>query len=177
MDSDPAPDLAFDLAPGLGDELLLDGAPWRVVDVAPALALAEMAAAVLDDEGIEVALFAVDPPSGALSFPDDADPIAPAIVLVPRAAEADARALLADAIEDFAGDDAERLLAELAATGVDAAALGFDPALVAAFAERRAADASAAPDDASTAAAGDPAGDGAGDRAGGSADPSPSDER
>lgn len=100
----------------VGDAVELDGAPWRVVDLAPAYALAEMAAEVLAEAGHEVAVFAVDAETGRLGPPTDREGVGAAVVLVPEAETEPALAHLEAEITDYSGDDLDELMALMQAS-------------------------------------------------------------
>ena len=103
----------------VGDAVELDGAAWRIVDLAPAVALAEMAADVLADAEFDVVVFAIDPDSGRLAPPTDREGVGAAVVLVPDADTERALAHLEAEITDYTGDDLDELMALMESDGAD----------------------------------------------------------
>lgn len=95
-----------------GATLTLQGDVWTVVDVAPAEPLAEMVAAILEDEGFVTIVRAAAALGDALSHLGVA-PAATAVVLVPQADAEAALALIAETVTDFEGDELEAALALL----------------------------------------------------------------
>lgn len=96
-----------------GTTLLLNGDPWTVVDVAPAEPLAEMVAALLEDEGYVAIIRGVASLADALAHLG-VGPAGAAAVLVPAADAEAALALIAETVTDYEGDDLEAALAALA---------------------------------------------------------------
>lgn len=103
-----------------GTTVTLNGDPWTVVDVAPAAPLAEMVAALLEDEGFVAVVRGVDLLGDALTHLGVGSAGA-TVVLVPEADGEAALALIAQTVTDYEGDDLEVALAALAD---DPAALG-----------------------------------------------------
>jgi hypothetical protein len=103
-----------------GTTVTLNGDPWTVVDVAPAAPLAEMVAALLEDEGFVAVVRGVDLLGDALSHLGVGSAGA-TVVLVPEADGEAALALIAETVTDYEGDDLDAALAALA---TDPAALG-----------------------------------------------------
>ena len=96
-----------------GSVVTLSGDAWTVVDVAPAMPLAEMVAALLEDEGF---VTQVRPAAGvpdALAHLGVGESSA-AVVLVPSQDAERALALIAETVTDYVGDDLEAALAALA---------------------------------------------------------------
>lgn len=94
-----------------GDTRRINGDNWMVVDVAPAPELAEMAAVILQDDGYPTLT------RGADIFDDGLKALGAqyrglTYVLVPEAQGEAALALLAEAIEDFEGEDLEQFMRE-----------------------------------------------------------------
>ena len=92
-----------------GQQLLINGDRWTVVDVAPAAELAEMVAVILEEEGFAVYT------RGASTFSSDVlshlgmtTPGA-TYVLVPEADAERALALIAETVTDYEGEDLEDL--------------------------------------------------------------------
>ena len=95
-----------------GNVVILNGDEWTVVDVAPAMPLAEMVAALLEDEGF---VAVVRPAAGipdALTHLGVTD-AGVSVVLVPSVDAERALALIEETVTDYTGDDLEAVLAEL----------------------------------------------------------------
>lgn len=103
-----------------GTQIVLNGDPWTVVDVAPAMPLAEMVAALLEDEGFVAVVRAAAGVPDALTHLGVTD-AGTSVVLVPSADAERALALIEETVTDYVGDDLETALAELAS---DPSALG-----------------------------------------------------
>jgi hypothetical protein len=103
-----------------GTTITLNGDPWTVVDVAPAAPLAEMVAALLEDEGYVAVVRGADFLGDTLAHLGVGTAGA-SVVLVPEADAAGALALIAETVTDYEGDDLDVALAALAA---DPTALG-----------------------------------------------------
>jgi hypothetical protein len=103
-----------------GTTVTLNGDPWTIVDVAPAAPLAEMVAALLEDEGFVAVVRGVDLLGDALTHLGVGSSGA-TVVLVPAADGEAALALIAETVTDYEGDDLDAALAALA---TDPAALG-----------------------------------------------------
>jgi len=95
-----------------GTELVLNGDAWTVVDVAPAMPLAEMVAALLEEEGFVAVVRAAAGIPDALTHLGVSD-AGVSIVLVPSADAARALELIAATVTDYTGDDLEAVLADL----------------------------------------------------------------
>jgi hypothetical protein len=105
-----------------GNVVVLNGDEWTVVDVAPAMPLAEMVAALLEDEGF---VAVVRPAAGipdALAHLGVTDSNV-SLVLVPSDDAERALALIEETVTDYFGDDLDAVLAELER---DPNALGVD---------------------------------------------------
>lgn len=96
-----------------GTTVTLNGDPWTIVDVAPAAPLAEMVAALLEDEGYVAVVRGVDLLGDALTHLGVGGAGA-TVVLVPEADGAAALALIAETVTDYEGDDLDAALAALA---------------------------------------------------------------
>ena len=103
-----------------GTTVTLNGDPWTVVDVAPAAPLAEMVAALLEDEGYVAVVRGFDMLGDALTHLGVGS-VGTTVVLVPEADAEAALALIAETVTDYEGDDLDAALAALAD---DPAALG-----------------------------------------------------
>ena len=96
-----------------GTEIVLNGDPWTVVDVAPAMPLAEMVAALLEDEGFVAVVRAAAGVPDALTHLGVTDS-GTSVVLVPSADAERALALIEETVTDYVGDDLEAALSDLA---------------------------------------------------------------
>ena len=110
-----------------GETRLINGDRWTVVDIAPAAPLAEMVAAILEEEGFVVMTRGVDRVDDAFSHLG-AVSAGTTVVLVPEADAERALALIAETVTDYQGEDLERILAEMGdgASAADLEALGID---------------------------------------------------
>jgi hypothetical protein len=106
-----------------GTTITLNGDPWTVVDVAPAEPLAEMVAALLEEEGFVAIVRGTAGLGDALAHLGVGSAGA-SVVLVPEDDAEAALALIAETVTDYEGDDLEEALAALAD---DPAALGAAP--------------------------------------------------
>lgn len=96
-----------------GTTVTLNGDPWTIVDVAPAAPLAEMVAALLEDEGYVAVVRGIDLLGDALTHLGVGSAGA-TVVLVPEADAEAALALIAETVTDYEGDDLDEALAALA---------------------------------------------------------------
>lgn len=103
-----------------GAVITLNGDRWTVVDVAPAEPLAEMVAAILEDEGIVSVVRGTDPVDDVYSHLGGAR-VGTTVVLVPEAEAERALAIIADTVTDYQGEELQALLEE----GVDPSELGL----------------------------------------------------
>ena len=92
-----------------GETLVVNGDPWTVVDVAPAAPLAEMVAALLEDEGFVVMVRGLDLHSDAISHLGTTS-VMTTYVLVPEGQAEAATALIAETVTDYEGPELERLM-------------------------------------------------------------------
>lgn len=104
-----------------GRTVVINGDPWTVVDVAPAQALAEMVAALLEDEGMVAMVRSTDLLSDMFSNLG-ASSVGSAVVLVPEADAERALALIAETVTDFEGEELDAIMQAIAA-GADPEAL------------------------------------------------------
>lgn len=93
-----------------GTVVTLNGDPWTVVDVAPAEPLAEMVAAILEDEGIVAVVRGADPLDDVYSHLGGSR-VGTTLVLVPEGEAERALALIAETVTDYQGDELEAFLA------------------------------------------------------------------
>ncbi len=96
----------------MGTVVTLNGDPWTIVDVAPAEPLAEMVAAILEEEGMVAVVRGADPLDDVYSHLGGSR-VGTTVVLVPQADAERALALIAETVTDYQGDE----LAELLASG------------------------------------------------------------
>jgi hypothetical protein len=107
-----------------GKTILFNGDPWTVVDVAPAEPLAEMVAALLEDEGYVAVVRGIALLGDTLAHLGVGSAGA-SVVLVPEADAEAALALIEETVTDYHGDDLEAAMVALAE---DPSALGeVDP--------------------------------------------------
>ena len=130
-----------------GQTVVINGDRWTVVDVAPAQALAEMVAALLEDEGMVAMVRGSELLTDAFSNLG-AGGVGSAVVLVPEADAERALKLIEETVTDFEGEELEAIM--------DAIAAGADPEEVLGGAgdlgtERGASSAEEAPDEDETA--------------------------
>lgn len=111
-----------------GDSYLINGDRWTVVDVAPAAALAEMVAALLEEEGFVVVVRGVDVMGDVLSHLGS-HTVGTSLVLVPEADAARAMALVEETVTDYQGEELEAVLRQMEAEGAsleELEAMGVD---------------------------------------------------
>lgn len=110
-----------------GETRMINGDRWTAVDVAPAAPLAEMVAALLEEEGFVVMTRGLDQVDDAFSHLGAVSAGATA-VFVPEADAQRAMALISETVTDYQGEELEELLAQLGegATLADLEALGFE---------------------------------------------------
>jgi hypothetical protein len=107
-----------------GTTVTLNGDPWTVVDVAPAEPLAEMVAAILEDEGFVAVVRGIALLGDTLAHLG-VGAAGVSVVLVPEADAEAALALIAETVTDYEGDDLAEALVQLEG---DPSALGaVDP--------------------------------------------------
>jgi methylated-DNA-protein-cysteine methyltransferase related protein len=96
-----------------GNSITLNGDLWTIVDVAPAEPLAEMVAALLEEEGFVAVVRGTELLGDALAHLGVGS-VGHALVLVPAADAEAALALIAETVTDYEGDDLEVALNLLA---------------------------------------------------------------
>ncbi|CAN5658696.1 hypothetical protein BH23DEI1_BH23DEI1_09010 [soil metagenome] len=101
-----------------GSTITLSGDRWTVVDVAPAAPLAEMVAALLEEEGFVAQTRGADALTHLGTFTAGVT-----LVVVPEAQGEAALALIAETVTDYEGEELDEVLARLA---LDPGALGSD---------------------------------------------------
>jgi hypothetical protein len=107
-----------------GTTITLNGDPWTVVDVAPAEPLAEMVAALLEEEGYVAVVRGIALLGDTLAHLG-VGAAGVSVVLVPEEDAEAALALIAETVTDYEGDALDDAMARLAA---DPSALGaLDP--------------------------------------------------
>lgn len=92
-----------------GRTVVLNGDRWTVVDVAPAQALAEMVAALLEDEGMVAMVRGADLLTDVFSNLGAAG-AGSAVVLVPEPDAERALTLIAETVTDYQGDELEAIM-------------------------------------------------------------------
>lgn len=95
-----------------GETLLVNGDNWMIVDVAPAAALAEMVAVILEEEGFIVMTKGPDSVTDIFSHMGTTS-IGTSYVLVPEKDGQRALELIAETVTDYEGDELEALMAEM----------------------------------------------------------------
>ena len=100
-----------------GTTVTINGERWTIVDVAPAAELAEMVAALLEEEGFVTITRGAGFASDALTHLGT-HAIGTSYVLVPEEAAEPAMALIEETVTDYEGDDLKALLAEIEASGL-----------------------------------------------------------
>lgn len=101
-----------------GDTVRFNGDLWTVVDVAPAEPLAEMVAAILEEEGFTVAVRGVNLLADVLGTLGSVSSET-TLVLVPQGQAEAALQLIAETVTDFEGDELEAFLADFGTHAVD----------------------------------------------------------
>lgn len=104
-----------------GETVVINGDPWTVVDVAPAAELAEMVAALLEDEGFVTMTRGPGTGSDALTHLGT-HAIGTSYVLVPQGDAERAQKIIEATVTDYEGEDLDALLQEIAASGLTAEA-------------------------------------------------------
>jgi hypothetical protein len=94
-----------------GETILLNGDNWTIVDVAPALELAEMVAVLLEEEGFPVVVRGLD---GDVFSHMGASGIGTTYVLVPENDAERALTLIAATVTDYEGEDMDKVLEQMA---------------------------------------------------------------
>ena len=100
-----------------GDTVVINGDRWTVVDVAPAAELAEMVAALLEDEGFVTMTRGPGSGSDALTLLGT-HAIGTSYVLVPERDAERAQKIIEATVTDYEGEDLDALLQEIAASGL-----------------------------------------------------------
>src|SRR5690606_35423657 len=97
-----------------GETVVINGDNWTVVDEAPAAPLAEMVAALLEEEGFVVMVRGLDPQSDTFSHLGSTS-VTTTFVLVPEAQAEAASVLIAETVTDFQGTELDALMDQMAA--------------------------------------------------------------
>jgi|JRYE01.1.fsa_nt_gb hypothetical protein len=97
-----------------GESVVINGDTWTVVDEAPAAPLAEMVAALLEEEGFVVMVRGLDLQSDAFSHLGSTS-VTTTFVLVPENQADAAVALIAETVTDFEGPALDELMDKMAA--------------------------------------------------------------
>lgn len=101
-----------------GETLVINGDRWTVVDAAPAEPLAEMVAALLEDEGFVVMVRGLDLHSDAISHLGTSS-VMTTYVLVPEGQAEAANDLIAETVTDYEGPELESLMSKMASGEVE----------------------------------------------------------
>ena len=96
-----------------GESALINGDTWTVVDVAPAAPLAEMVAAILEEEGFVTIVRGAGGMADVLTHLG-AHSSETTLVLVPEAQAQAALDLIAETVTDYEGEELDALLEEMA---------------------------------------------------------------
>ncbi len=107
-----------------GETVVVNGDEWTVVDEAPAAPLAEMVAALLEDEGFVVMVRGLDLQSDAFSHLGSIS-VTATHVLVPKEQAEAAMRLIAETVTDYQGVELDDLMERL---GRGEAVEGFESA-------------------------------------------------
>jgi hypothetical protein len=95
-----------------GESLVMNGDKWTVVDVAPAMPLAEMVAGILEDEGFVVAVRGAEMLADVFSHLGSVT-ASTTYVLVPENDAQRALKLIEETVTDFEGEELDELLAKM----------------------------------------------------------------
>lgn len=95
-----------------GETIVMNGDNWTIVDVAPAMPLAEMVASILEDEGFVVSVRGAELMGDVMSHLGVTSP-STAYVLVPEQDAERALKLIEETVTDFEGEELEDLLAKM----------------------------------------------------------------
>jgi hypothetical protein len=109
-----------------GETVVINGDRWTVVDMAPAQALAEMVAALLEEEGMVAMVRGSDLLADMFSNLG-ASSVGSAVVLVPEADAERALKLIEETVTDFEGDELEAIMGAIAAGADPEEVLGGAP--------------------------------------------------
>ena len=97
-----------------GETALINGDTWTVVDVAPAQPLAEMVAAILEEEGFVTIVRGAGGMAADMLATLGAYTTETTFVLVPEAQAQAALDLIAETVTDYEGEELDKLLEEMA---------------------------------------------------------------
>ncbi len=97
-----------------GESTLINGDTWTVVDVAPAEPLAEMVAAILEEEGFVAMVRGAGGVAADMLASLGAYTTETTLVLVPEAQAQAALDLIAETVTDYEGEELDVLLEEMA---------------------------------------------------------------
>lgn len=95
-----------------GESVTLNGDQWTIVDVAPAAPLAEMVAAILEDEGMVALVRGADLLADVFSHLGSTSAQV-SYVLVPAGDAERALAVIAETVTDYEGEELDELLARM----------------------------------------------------------------
>ncbi len=91
-----------------GETLEFEGKLWTVVDIVPSVSLAEMAAVILEEEGISAIICTLE--ENEFSESNNENQFGTAYVLVPESESSRALELIQDSVTDYKGAQIEELL-------------------------------------------------------------------
>lgn len=95
-----------------GESLVMNGDNWTIVDVAPAMPLAEMVAAILEEEGFVVAVRGAEMLADVFSHLGSVT-ASTTYVLVPEKDAERATKLIDETVTDYEGEELEELLEKM----------------------------------------------------------------
>lgn len=95
-----------------GESLVMNGDNWTIVDVAPAMPLAEMVAAILEDEGFVVAVRGAEMLGDVFSHLGSVS-ASTTYVLVPENDAERAMKLIEETVTDYEGEELDELLEKM----------------------------------------------------------------
>lgn len=95
-----------------GESLVMNGDNWTIVDVAPAMPLAEMVAAILEEEGFVVAVRGAEMLADVFSHLGSVT-ASTTYVLVPEKDAGRAMKLIEETVTDFEGEELDELLEKM----------------------------------------------------------------
>jgi hypothetical protein len=100
-----------------GETLVISGDRWTIVDVAPAVQLAEMVAVILEEEGLSALICTLE--EGETKAPTNTRQVEDNYVLVPEEDADKALEIIKDSVTDYRGDQLEELLQGLSPDDLD----------------------------------------------------------
>jgi len=101
-----------------GETLVVNGDSWMIVDVAPAAALAEMVAVILEEEGFLTITKGPDSVTDIFSHMGTTS-VGTTYVLVPEQDGGRALELIAETVTDYEGEELEELMDTMQVEGIE----------------------------------------------------------